>query len=499
MGGVTALGVALARPDLVSALVVANPATSYDRAAISRLAPALPRLPSRLYSSLPSLVTPLFGKPGWFDGLLEEDDETPASLLEDILKRSAALSAALPAAALEWRERELVRAGAREVNALLAARRGVLPWAERAIFVAGGRDFVLPSVDECRRLSRAIGGRVVVEERAAHVILDDVDLVELLATVVPLRRRPHLADETPRISLEPTSDVERLVTAAKKIVSPVFFSTSPDSGAVARGVANVPLPASGPPLIFCGNHQLFGLDGPFIVEALAREFGVLVPSLVHPALLDDVSPISPVPYPYPGTGAMLRRFGCKPAGARSLLAALRGPAKACLVFPGGAREVFKRKGEAYELRWPDDPALVRLAARLNATIVPFSAVGADDGIGTVLLDSDDLLDLPGLGDFYKNRTADLPSFVDGDVFVPPLFLPRPNGPRRMYFLFHRPVTAADYDHDAPALYRALQDTVKDGIARLLDARKRDPFEDNLLARLTYEATVAKAAPSVSLS
>ena len=78
---------------------------------------------------------------------------------------------------------------------------------------------------------------------------------------------------------------------------------------------------------------------------------------------------------------MLRRFGGEPAGAKTLIAALKRGAKA-LVFPGGAREVFKRKGEAYTLRWPSDSsALVRIAAKFNATIIPFAGVGGDEFFG----------------------------------------------------------------------------------------------------------------------
>ena len=57
-----------------------------------------------------------------------------------------------------------------------------------------------------------------------------------------------------------------------------------------------------------------------------------------------------------------------------------------LLFPGGAREVFKRKGEEYRLFWPESPDLLRLAAKLNATLLPFSGIGGDESM-TLLLDS----------------------------------------------------------------------------------------------------------------
>lgn len=42
-------------------------------------------------------------------------------------------------------------------------------------------------------------------------------------------------------------------------------------------------------------------------------------------------------------------------------------------------QVMKRRGEEYQLFWRRDRTdFVRLAAKYNAIIVPFSAVGADD-------------------------------------------------------------------------------------------------------------------------
>ena len=39
------------------------------------------------------------------------------------------------------------------------------------------------------------------------------------------------------------------------------------------------------------------------------------------------------------------------------------------------REVNKRKGEEYQLIWKDQPDFVRMAAKLNALVIPFAAVG----------------------------------------------------------------------------------------------------------------------------
>ena len=48
--------------------------------------------------------------------------------------------------------------------------------------------------------------------------------------------------------------------------------------------------------------------------------------------------------------------------------------------------MLKRRGEEYQLFWRDDrPDFVRLAAKYNALIVPFAAVGADDAYNLLLV------------------------------------------------------------------------------------------------------------------
>lgn len=69
---------------------------------------------------------------------------------------------------------------------------------------------------------------------------------------------------------------------------------------------------------------------------------------------------------------------------------------------GGAREVNKRCGEEYQLFWRDSPDFVRLAAKCDAIIIPFAAVGADDAYD-VMLEADEVLDVPVLGPLMRVR------------------------------------------------------------------------------------------------
>lgn len=51
-----------------------------------------------------------------------------------------------------------------------------------------------------------------------------------------------------------------------------------------------------------------------------------------------------------------------------------------LLFPGGVKESNHDKGENYKLFWPEETDFVRAAAKFNADIVPFGAIGAADSV-----------------------------------------------------------------------------------------------------------------------
>lgn len=83
-----------------------------------------------------------------------------------------------------------------------------------------------------------------------------------------------------------------------------------------------------------------------------------------------------------------------------LLLLSTNPYAQVLLFPGGAREVNKKVGQEYQLFWKESADFVRLAARCDAIIVPFAAVGADDAYD-VVLEADELLQTPILGPLVK--------------------------------------------------------------------------------------------------
>lgn len=63
-------------------------------------------------------------------------------------------------------------------------------------------------------------------------------------------------------------------------------------------------------------------------------------------------------------------------------------------------QAFKYKDEKYSLIWPSRAEFVRHAAKFGAPIIPFAAIGAEDGV-TTLVDGRDLLNAPLLGDAIR--------------------------------------------------------------------------------------------------
>jgi 1-acyl-sn-glycerol-3-phosphate acyltransferase len=175
----------------------------------------------------------------------------------------------------------------------------------------------------------------------------------------------------------------------------------------------------------------------------------------------------------PGWRELLVRMGAVP-GTRENCAALLAAGEAVLVFPGGAREVYKRRGQRYELLWGERTGFARMAIAAGCPIVPFAAVGAEDRFD-VLLDMDARVAAPARALVRKVAGRD----DVGTVLVKgagPLGLPRAD---RLYFRFGAPIATtpsagrAD-DPDARGECRDLvRAEVEAGIAALRARRDND--------------------------
>ena len=273
-----------------------------------------------------------------------------------------------------------------------------------------------------------------------------------------------LAIPGPRIA----TVLNAVIDAAGTLARPVFLD-----------IDNVP---SSGPFMLVGNHQLLGMqDLPHLVRGLQTLRGVHVRGMA-----DHFHFVLPL------WRTLVASKGAVP-GTRENCAALLAGGQPVLVFPGGAREVYKRRNQRYQLLWGQRTGFARLAIAAGCPIIPFAAVGAEDRF-RVLLDTDHRVAAPITALLRRLAGRD----DVGTLFVlgsGPLGLP---GPDRLYFRFGAPIpttTWAGRAEDADALAEC-RDLVKSEIEAhihyLLTHRQSDPQR-----RLLPRAVGAVRLPSPS--
>jgi 1-acyl-sn-glycerol-3-phosphate acyltransferase len=181
-------------------------------------------------------------------------------------------------------------------------------------------------------------------------------------------------------------------------------------------------------------------------------------------------------------GNLVTAFGVVQATPESC-AELMQAGESILVFPGGAREVCKRKNEKYELIWKERTGFARMAIENRYPIIPVSAVGAEDCFD-ILVDANDIMKTPLRGPMERLGVREdlIPPVVRG---VGLSMWPRPE---RFYFRFGEPIETAGYEGrgDDPEALAAVRDETKaaleEGIEWILAEREQDP-DRGLVARL----------------
>jgi 1-acyl-sn-glycerol-3-phosphate acyltransferase len=274
--------------------------------------------------------------------------------------------------------------------------------------------------------------------------------------------KPSLSDGV-RLDHRPT-DVERRLAAT--VLAPWRALTDPRF----YGLENVPLEGA---VLLVGNHTIFGmLDMPLMVDELQRSRGRFVRGLAENAH-----------FAVPAWRDLLVRFGAV-RGTRENCEALLAGGEAVLVYPGGGREVAKRKGEKYQLIWKQRTGFARMAIQAGCPIVPFGAVGAEESYD-ILLDADSQVFAPirGVVEKLGGRWELALPIARG---LGPTPLPRP---QRFFFAFGEPIETTRWAgrDDDPRALRALRDrvrtSVEERVAFLLAEREVDPGPDLLTRAL----------------
>jgi 1-acyl-sn-glycerol-3-phosphate acyltransferase len=226
------------------------------------------------------------------------------------------------------------------------------------------------------------------------------------------------------------------------------------------------------PALWVGNHTLFGLtDAPLMVEHLYTQYGVMLRGL------GDRGHFA-VPY----WGDMLVRNGMV-LGTPENCSALMKAGAHVVVFPGGGREVMRRKGEAYRLVWKQRTGFARMAIEHGYDIIPFGSVGPDEAFD-ILLDANDVMASPlwkQLAERFK-----LAERTRGGDMIPPIvrgigltLIPRP---QRYYFGFGQRISTkrlkgkADNARTLWALRERVARAIEGQIERLLVYREEDRLQ-----------------------
>lgn len=214
--------------------------------------------------------------------------------------------------------------------------------------------------------------------------------------------------------------------------------------------------------LFVGNHTIYGLlDIPLFQAGVYNQSGIWLRGLA-----DHLH------YAVPAWARYLESFGAI-RGTRDNCSLAMEQGENILVFPGGGREVMKRKGEKYELIWKERLGFVSLAVKHGYPIQPFASIGADDAY-SILMDATAVQDSRLLR--FVTDTLGVKVRKDAEEF-PPIarglgltVLPRPE---RFHYVIGRAISTARYrgrENDKPTLLR-IRDHVAAEVRQLIEKGK----------------------------
>ena len=234
------------------------------------------------------------------------------------------------------------------------------------------------------------------------------------------------------------------------------------------------------PSMFVSNHTVLGMaDGPLMVYELYKQTGVFPRSLV-----DNLHNEIPIWRDY-----ITHVAGGVP-GSRKNCAQLMEQGEHILVYPGGTREVCKRKGEENKLIWKNRKGFARMAMQFGYPIIPVSVLGGDK-MYEIIKDGNDIMNSSiwsvlkqtGLAQkFFKNGDH-IPPIVKGIGLTP---IPRPV---RLNHYYGKPVETKHLQDkfEDEAAQQEIRDQVVDQmyeqIEKLQEIRKDDKDGESLIRKI----------------
>lgn len=231
-------------------------------------------------------------------------------------------------------------------------------------------------------------------------------------------------------------------------------------------------------VLYVSNHSLYSIADMAVSIGIQRQTERPLRGLADRSHID-----------LPGWGKMLKKMGAV-LGDPQICSALMEAGQSILVFPGGGREVMKKRKEIYDLVWKERLGFVRLALQHNYDIVPVGVVGEGE-MFHFIADSDDYMETrlgkaihgAGLLDKYMRGKDELPPMVRGIGLT---MLPKPH---RIYVAYGKPIRLSDLANaksDKETLLKArevVSTAIRDLIDQGMEARKNDPKPTPFLRRL----------------
>jgi len=511
----------------IKGMILVNPATSFDDTQWANIVPILSSLrrleDGSLFNSngnLPSLYSIIGGltlavsipdrkQLQWIIETIQETKVTTVQELEQVLVAMRdgfdILEESIPADTLEYRVLKWLPLGTSYVNPRLGLVN--VP----TVVIGGENDNLLPTKQEAERLVKAIPNskNVVIPEAGHFVLTDRVNLTNIIEkSLTPKAKKDPITqwEKPSQHTIEKT--LEDRVTPFRKAVSPIFVSTD-NQGKRYMGLSHIPNYNDEKPIVFVANHQFGGLDLGLIIAELIEKREIFARGLAHPIIFQGGNQFANGGGPAVSDvgeddEGLFQKFGAVMVTPRNYYK-LMATNQTALLFPGGVREVFHGKDEAYQLFWPEKVDFVRTAAKFNATIIPLSAIGAADSFN-ILIDAPDMLKIPYVGERIANSSASIMAARfdsngnSSELFAAPFALPK-LPPARHYFVFGTPMSTDDLNaNDKEACDGFYQDVKKEmmrGFDDILAAREKDPFGDDVM-RLSYETITGKKAPTFSI-
>lgn len=212
------------------------------------------------------------------------------------------------------------------------------------------------------------------------------------------------------------------------------------------------------PSLLVGNHSIFAYDVAILLVELKLQKDIQLR-----ALSDRIH--DKIPY----WRDLLESQGVVPATPENCSRLMAGK-EHILVFPGGAREALKSRGEEHRLFWKKRTGFARMALANRYPITPFFVYGADLGYD-ILWDYSRMKKIRILAPLFKKRSRLSALLRDGELF-PPIAVGRYNTllPKKtpIIFKFGKPISTRKYKGatDPDTLWE-VRERVEDAVTTLM--------------------------------